>query len=153
MDWEQYYKKLGECHSAAGVFMNLFFLMKMGKYVAFKRDLKCFLLKENWIKHLLPGQQNQPQNSGPEYNKVWGKFSFINLIKPLKNPKASHCNFWFAFFCVFFKGQTAGPATQQTSNPDYNAWVDFYRQPMAFFNQGSQQTQAPGLQVRRFSQH
>ncbi|XP_024155376.1 far upstream element-binding protein 3 isoform X1 [Oryzias melastigma] len=70
MDWEQYYKKLG--------------------------------------------QQNQPQNSGPEYNKVWG--------------------------------QTAGPATQQTSNPDYNAWVDFYRQPMAFFNQGSQQTQAPGLQ-------
>uniref|UniRef100_A0A8C7YU55 Far upstream element (FUSE) binding protein 3 n=1 Tax=Oryzias sinensis TaxID=183150 RepID=A0A8C7YU55_9TELE len=45
--------------------------------------------------------------------------------------------------------QTAGPATQQTSNPDYNAWVDFYRQPMAFFNQGSQQTQAPGLQVRR----
>ncbi|RVE65856.1 hypothetical protein OJAV_G00120700 [Oryzias javanicus] len=70
MDWEQYYKKLG--------------------------------------------QQNQPQNSAPEYNKVWG--------------------------------QTAGPATQQTSNPDYNAWVDFYRQPMAFFNQGSQQTQAPGLQ-------
>uniref|UniRef100_H2LS54 Far upstream element (FUSE) binding protein 3 n=1 Tax=Oryzias latipes TaxID=8090 RepID=H2LS54_ORYLA len=62
-------------------------------------------------------QQNQPQNSAPEYNKVWG--------------------------------QTAGPATQQTSNPDYNAWVDFYRQPMAFFNQGSQQTQAPGLQVRR----
>uniref|UniRef100_A0A3P9LD41 Far upstream element (FUSE) binding protein 3 n=1 Tax=Oryzias latipes TaxID=8090 RepID=A0A3P9LD41_ORYLA len=63
-------------------------------------------------------QQNQPQNSAPEYNKVWG--------------------------------QTAGPATQQTSNPDYNAWVDFYRQPMAFFNQGSQQTQAPGLQEHLF---
>lgn len=44
-------------------------------------------------------------------------------------------------------GQTAGPASQQTSNPDYNAWVDFYRQPMAYFNQGAQQTQAPGLQV------
>uniref|UniRef100_A0A3Q1BA00 K Homology domain-containing protein n=1 Tax=Amphiprion ocellaris TaxID=80972 RepID=A0A3Q1BA00_AMPOC len=44
--------------------------------------------------------------------------------------------------------QTAGPGSQQTSNPDYNAWVDFYRQPMAFFNQGAQQTQAPGLQVR-----
>ncbi|KAL7377246.1 hypothetical protein ABVT39_024337 [Epinephelus coioides] len=43
-------------------------------------------------------------------------------------------------------GQTAGPASQQTSNPDYSAWVDFYRQPMAYFNQGAQQTQAPGLQ-------
>uniref|UniRef100_A0A8C9YW93 Far upstream element (FUSE) binding protein 3 n=1 Tax=Sander lucioperca TaxID=283035 RepID=A0A8C9YW93_SANLU len=42
--------------------------------------------------------------------------------------------------------QTAGPASQQTSNPDYNAWVDFYRQPMAYFNQGAQQTQAPDLQ-------
>uniref|UniRef100_A0A8D2ZR20 K Homology domain-containing protein n=1 Tax=Scophthalmus maximus TaxID=52904 RepID=A0A8D2ZR20_SCOMX len=44
-------------------------------------------------------------------------------------------------------GQTAGPGSQQTSNPDYNAWVDFYRQPMPYFNQGAQQTQAPGLQV------
>ncbi|XP_034751564.1 far upstream element-binding protein 3 isoform X4 [Etheostoma cragini] len=70
MDWEQYYKKLG--------------------------------------------QQNQAQSTAPEYNKAWG--------------------------------QTAGPASQQTSNPDYNAWVDFYRQPMAYFNQGAQQTQAPGLQ-------
>ncbi|XP_040013330.1 far upstream element-binding protein 3 isoform X4 [Xiphias gladius] len=70
MDWEQYYKKLG--------------------------------------------QQNQPQSTAPEYNKAWG--------------------------------QTAGPGSQQTSNPDYNAWVDFYRQPMAYFNQGAQQTQAPGLQ-------
>uniref|UniRef100_A0A8C6PJ57 Far upstream element binding protein 3 n=1 Tax=Nothobranchius furzeri TaxID=105023 RepID=A0A8C6PJ57_NOTFU len=43
-------------------------------------------------------------------------------------------------------GQTAGPGSQQTSNPDYNAWVDFYRQPMAFFNQSAQQTPAPGLQ-------
>lgn len=54
-------------------------------------------------------------------------------------------------FLTFFhssSGQTAGPASQQTSNPDYNAWVDFYRQPMAYFNQGAQQTQAPGLQVR-----
>ncbi|XP_071322159.1 far upstream element-binding protein 3 isoform X1 [Trachinotus anak] len=70
MDWEQYYKKLG--------------------------------------------QQNQAQSTAPEYNKAWG--------------------------------QTAGPGSQQTSNPDYNAWVDFYRQPMAYFNQGAQQTQAPGLQ-------
>ncbi|XP_035464163.2 far upstream element-binding protein 3 isoform X2 [Scophthalmus maximus] len=70
MDWEQYYKKLG--------------------------------------------QQNQAQSSAPEYNKGWG--------------------------------QTAGPGSQQTSNPDYNAWVDFYRQPMPYFNQGAQQTQAPGLQ-------
>ncbi|CAG5867506.1 far upstream element-binding protein 3 [Menidia menidia] len=70
MDWEQYYKKLG--------------------------------------------QQTQAQSTAPEYNKAWG--------------------------------QTAGPGSQQTSNPDYNAWIDFYRQPMAFFNQGAQQTQAPGLQ-------
>ncbi|XP_034402468.1 far upstream element-binding protein 3 isoform X1 [Cyclopterus lumpus] len=70
MDWEQYYKKLG--------------------------------------------QQNQAQSTAPEYNKSWG--------------------------------QTAGPGSQQTSNPDYNAWVDFYRQPMAYFNQGAQQTQAQGLQ-------
>uniref|UniRef100_A0A671YPZ9 Far upstream element (FUSE) binding protein 3 n=1 Tax=Sparus aurata TaxID=8175 RepID=A0A671YPZ9_SPAAU len=48
-------------------------------------------------------------------------------------------------------GQTAGPASQQTSNPDYNAWVDFYRQPMAYLNQGAQQTQAPGFQVRNIS--
>nr|XP_046231381.1 far upstream element-binding protein 3 isoform X5 [Scatophagus argus] len=41
-------------------------------------------------------------------------------------------------------GQTAGPGSQQTS--DYSAWVDFYRQPMAYFNQGAQQTQPPGLQ-------
>ncbi len=56
-----------------------------------------------------------------------------------------------SFLHFFFSppsGQTAGPASQQTSNPDYNAWVDFYRQPMAYFNQGAQQTQAPGLQVR-----
>ncbi|XP_035524216.1 far upstream element-binding protein 3 [Morone saxatilis] len=70
MDWEQYYKKLG--------------------------------------------QQNQAQSTAPEYNKAWG--------------------------------QTAGPGSQQTSNPDYSAWVDFYRQPVAYFNQGAQQTQAPGLQ-------
>ncbi|XP_034047792.1 far upstream element-binding protein 3 isoform X2 [Thalassophryne amazonica] len=70
MDWEQYYKKLG--------------------------------------------QQNQAQSSSPEYNKVWG--------------------------------QTAGPGSQQTSAPEYSTWVDFYRQPLAYFNQGAQQTQAPGLQ-------
>ncbi|KAF0031512.1 hypothetical protein F2P81_016067 [Scophthalmus maximus] len=78
MDWEQYYKKLGKCHS----------------------DRKeCFLLTSS---------------SGPS--------------------------------------QTAGPGSQQTSNPDYNAWVDFYRQPMPYFNQGAQQTQAPGLQQQQQQQ-
>ncbi|XP_008324223.1 far upstream element-binding protein 3 isoform X2 [Cynoglossus semilaevis] len=43
-------------------------------------------------------------------------------------------------------GQTAGPGSQQNSNPDYNAWFDFYRLPVGYFNQGAQQTQAPGLQ-------
>uniref|UniRef100_A0A3B4VNT9 Far upstream element (FUSE) binding protein 3 n=1 Tax=Seriola dumerili TaxID=41447 RepID=A0A3B4VNT9_SERDU len=85
MDWEQYYKKLG--------------------------------------------QQNQAQSTAPEYNKAWGESLF------------------------YFTSQTAGPGSQQTSNPDYNAWVDFYRQPMAYFNQGAQQTQAPGLQVRTNSEH
>uniref|UniRef100_A0A672IV48 K Homology domain-containing protein n=1 Tax=Salarias fasciatus TaxID=181472 RepID=A0A672IV48_SALFA len=66
-------------------------------------------------------QQNQAQSNAPEYNKAWGELHKTR--------------------------QTAGPGSQQTSNPDYNAWVDFYRQPMAFFNQGAQQTQAPGLQV------
>uniref|UniRef100_A0AAQ4RUF1 K Homology domain-containing protein n=1 Tax=Gasterosteus aculeatus aculeatus TaxID=481459 RepID=A0AAQ4RUF1_GASAC len=73
---------------------------------------------EEYYKKL--GQQNQAQSTAPEYNKAWGEY--------------------------FLMGQTAGPASQQTSNPDYNAWVDFYRQPMAYFNQGAQQTQAPGLQ-------
>ncbi|XP_078144428.1 far upstream element-binding protein 3 isoform X2 [Centroberyx gerrardi] len=80
MDWEQYYKKLGKCHSG--------------------REEQ--------------GQQSQTQSSGPEYSKAWG--------------------------------QAAGPASQQSSNPEYNAWVDFYRQPVAYFSQGAQQTQAPGLQ-------
>uniref|UniRef100_A0A3Q3VI71 K Homology domain-containing protein n=1 Tax=Mola mola TaxID=94237 RepID=A0A3Q3VI71_MOLML len=44
-------------------------------------------------------------------------------------------------------GQTPAPGSQQTSSPDYSAWVDFYRQPMAYYNQGTPQTQAPGLQV------
>ncbi|KAM4634739.1 far upstream element-binding protein 3 isoform 2-T2 [Polymixia lowei] len=70
MDWEQYYKKLG--------------------------------------------QQSQAQSTGPEYSKAWG--------------------------------QAAGPGTQQSSTPEYSAWVDSYLQPVAYFSQGAQQTQAPGLQ-------
>uniref|UniRef100_A0A8C4DMB1 K Homology domain-containing protein n=1 Tax=Dicentrarchus labrax TaxID=13489 RepID=A0A8C4DMB1_DICLA len=73
---------------------------------------------------LFTGQQNQAQSTAPEYNKAWGEYLWTYL-------KLS---------------QTAGPGSQQTSNPDYSAWVDFYRQPVAYFNQGTQQTQAPGLQ-------
>uniref|UniRef100_A0A8C2ZDV6 Far upstream element binding protein 3 n=1 Tax=Cyclopterus lumpus TaxID=8103 RepID=A0A8C2ZDV6_CYCLU len=69
-------------------------------------------------------QQNQAQSTAPEYNKSWGEY----------------------LWKYFIMSQTAGPGSQQTSNPDYNAWVDFYRQPMAYFNQGAQQTQAQGLQ-------
>uniref|UniRef100_A0A3B4A248 K Homology domain-containing protein n=1 Tax=Periophthalmus magnuspinnatus TaxID=409849 RepID=A0A3B4A248_9GOBI len=66
-----------------------------------------------------------------------------------KVPEKRVFAFWMEFclcqiFCVF-SGQTSGSSSQQTS-ADYNAWVDFYRQPMAFFNQGAQQTTAPGLQ-------
>ncbi|KAM3874265.1 far upstream element-binding protein 3 [Diretmus argenteus] len=79
MDWEQYYKKLG--------------------------------------------QQSQSQSTGAEYSKGWG--------------------------------QGAGPGSQQqSSTPEYpNTWVDFYRQPVAYFSQGAQQTQAPGLQVRTRRDH
>uniref|UniRef100_A0A8C7YQJ1 Far upstream element (FUSE) binding protein 3 n=1 Tax=Oryzias sinensis TaxID=183150 RepID=A0A8C7YQJ1_9TELE len=57
-------------------------------------------------------QQNQPQNSAPEYNKVWEHSrSFLFLI-----PSSLYLSL--------------SKARQQ---------------PMAFFNQGSQQTQAPGL--------
>lgn len=51
------------------------------------------------------------------------------------------------FLALPSSGQPAGPGSQQASSPDYNAWVDLYRQPMAYFNQGAPQTQAPGLQV------
>uniref|UniRef100_A0A672ZLG8 Far upstream element (FUSE) binding protein 3 n=1 Tax=Sphaeramia orbicularis TaxID=375764 RepID=A0A672ZLG8_9TELE len=70
---------------------------------------------------LFSGQQSQAQSTGPEYSKAWVS-------------------------CAW-KCQTSGPGSQpQTSTTDYNAWVDFYRQPMAYFNQGAQQAQAPGLQ-------
>uniref|UniRef100_A0A8C4DIS8 K Homology domain-containing protein n=1 Tax=Dicentrarchus labrax TaxID=13489 RepID=A0A8C4DIS8_DICLA len=71
-------------------------------------------------------QQNQAQSTAPEYNKAWGEYLWTYL-------KLS---------------QTAGPGSQQTSNPDYSAWVDFYRQPVAYFNQGTQQTQHNWNQLR-----
>lgn len=74
-------------------------------------------------------------------------------VSARSNLQCSICNlhvlpYILLHSCVIFPGQTAGPGSQQTSSPDFNAWVDFYRQPMAYFNQGTPQTQAPGLQVR-----
>uniref|UniRef100_A0AAY4BJB3 K Homology domain-containing protein n=1 Tax=Denticeps clupeoides TaxID=299321 RepID=A0AAY4BJB3_9TELE len=66
-----------------------------------------------------PGQQSQPQNTGPDYSKAWEEY---------------------------YKKQS--PGSQQSSPPDYSAaWVEYYRQQGAYYGQGTQQTQAPGLQV------
>uniref|UniRef100_A0AAY5ECH3 K Homology domain-containing protein n=1 Tax=Electrophorus electricus TaxID=8005 RepID=A0AAY5ECH3_ELEEL len=82
---------------------------------------------EQYYKKL--GQQSQAQNTGPDYSKAWEDYY-------KKQSKLLLC-------------QAAGPASQQSSPPDYSAaWVEYYRQQGAYYGQGSQQTQAPGLQVR-----
>ncbi|XP_067114673.1 far upstream element-binding protein 3 isoform X2 [Osmerus mordax] len=70
-----------------------------------------------------PGQQSQTQSSGPDYSKAWEEYY-------KKQNQAA-----------------AGPGSQQSSPPDYSAaWVEYYRQQGAYYGQGAQQTQAPGLQ-------
>ncbi|KAJ8346790.1 hypothetical protein SKAU_G00281910 [Synaphobranchus kaupii] len=68
-----------------------------------------------------PSQQSQAQNSGPDYSKAWEEY--------------------------YKKSQAPGPGSQQSSPPDYSAaWVEYYRQQGAYYGQGAQQAQPPGLQ-------
>uniref|UniRef100_A0A674P9W1 Far upstream element (FUSE) binding protein 3 n=1 Tax=Takifugu rubripes TaxID=31033 RepID=A0A674P9W1_TAKRU len=84
-----------------------------------------------------------PPQHGPQTFMTGGWGTFFQIWQP--QAPTCLCNFGLP---PCFPGQTAGPGSQQNSSPDFNAWVDFYRQPMAYFNQGTPQTQAPSLQVR-----
>ncbi|XP_028664377.2 far upstream element-binding protein 3 isoform X1 [Erpetoichthys calabaricus] len=65
-----------------------------------------------------PSQQSQAQSTGPDYSKAWEEY---------------------------YKKQSQ--TASQQSSPDYSAaWAEYYRQQGAFYGQGTQQTQAPGLQ-------
>ncbi|XP_029300404.1 far upstream element-binding protein 3 isoform X6 [Cottoperca gobio] len=95
------------------------------------------------------GPTTPPQQSGSQTFMTGGWGTTFQIWQPQGQQEHSQQNQAQSTAPEYNKawGQTAGPASQQTSNPDYNAaWVDFYRQPVAYFNQGSQQTQAPGLQ-------
>ncbi|XP_074474660.1 far upstream element-binding protein 3 isoform X7 [Sebastes fasciatus] len=96
------------------------------------------------------GPTTPPQQSGAQTFMTGGWGTTFQIWQPQGQQDHSQQNQAQSTAPEYNKawGQTAGPTSQQTSNPDYNAaWVDFYRQPMAYFNQGAQQqTQAPGLQ-------
>ncbi|XP_061590118.1 far upstream element-binding protein 3 isoform X2 [Cololabis saira] len=83
------------------------------------------------------GQQDHSHNGSQTSQMEWEQYyKKLVLQQNQAQSNAPECNkVW---------GQTAG--TQQTSNPDFSNWLDAYRQPMPFFNQGTQETQAPGLQ-------
>ncbi|XP_037835385.1 far upstream element-binding protein 3 isoform X7 [Kryptolebias marmoratus] len=85
------------------------------------------------------GQQDHSHNGSQTGQMDWEQY-YKKLAGQQNQPQSTASDYNKTW------GQTAGPGSQQTSNPDYNAWVDFYRQPMAFFNQSAQQTPAPGLQ-------
>ncbi|KAJ0013077.1 hypothetical protein NQD34_017411 [Periophthalmus magnuspinnatus] len=81
------------------------------------------------------GQQDHSHNGSQTGQMDWEQY-YKKLGLQTQTQSSPEYKAW---------GQTSGSSSQQTS-ADYNAWVDFYRQPMAFFNQGAQQTTAPGLQ-------
>lgn len=167
MDWEQYYKKLGKCHSGTKEHLSFSSL-----FYSFKTEVEShlctlifihtslFLKKEEKVS----GVENKNSaryrsaNPGPEYcSWIQQRMGYVVLpccFRSAVDTDLSICsipafvssspNLFFPSSC---SGQAASPGSQQTSNPDYSTWVDVYRQPMAFFSQGAQ-TQAPGLQVR-----
>ncbi|KAF7241017.1 Far upstream element-binding protein 3 [Varanus komodoensis] len=66
----------------------------------------------------VPSQQNQQQNSQPDYSKAWEDYY----------KKQSHA---------------ATAASQASSQPDYTmAWAEYYRQQAAYYGQTLGQTQA-----------
>uniref|UniRef100_A0AAV2IVG3 K Homology domain-containing protein n=1 Tax=Knipowitschia caucasica TaxID=637954 RepID=A0AAV2IVG3_KNICA len=80
------------------------------------------------------GQQEQSHNGAQSGQMDWDQYyKKLGQSQPQSSPEYKA---W---------GQSSGASSQPSS--DYSAWVDIYRQPVSFFNQGAQPT-AGQVQVR-----